>query len=122
MTGVQTCALPIYNHGLENKLKDGWICVSFEQQHDTLVIAVEDNGDELDESKLHSLRMRLLSAEESAESTGLINVHRRIQIKYGQESGLSLSKGESGGLRAELRLPLIWEENENANVPIVDRG
>ncbi|MCQ6558402.1 sensor histidine kinase [Paenibacillus mendelii] len=111
-----------YNHGLENKLKDGWICVSFEQQHDTLVIAVEDNGDELDESKLHSLRMRLLSAEESAESTGLINVHRRIQIKYGHESGLSLSKGESGGLRAELRLPLIWEENENANVPIVDRG
>jgi two-component system sensor histidine kinase YesM len=111
-----------YNHGLENKLKDGWIRVSFELQRDTLVIAVEDNGDELDESKLHSLRMRLLSAEESAESTGLINVHRRVQIKYGQGSGLTLSMGKGGGLRAELRLLLNREENGNANVPIVDRG
>jgi two-component system sensor histidine kinase YesM len=111
-----------YNHGLENKLKDGRIRVSFELQNDKLVITVEDNGDEMDESKLHSLRMRLLSAEEFAESTGLINVHRRVQIKYGQGCGLTLSMGESGGLRAELWLLLNREENGNANVPIVDRG
>ncbi|UVI32022.1 sensor histidine kinase [Paenibacillus spongiae] len=111
-----------YNHGLENKLKDGWIRVSFELQGDTLVIAVEDNGDELDESTLYSLRMRLLAAEESAESTGLFNVHRRVQIKYGQGCGLTLLAGESGGLRAELRLLLHREENGDANVPVVDRG
>ncbi|MBD2868958.1 sensor histidine kinase [Paenibacillus arenilitoris] len=102
-----------YNHGLENKKKDGWIRVSFRADGGMLLVAVEDNGEELNEEKLQSLCIRLYVPEEASESTGLINVHRRLRIKYGQAGGVSLSLGESGGLRAELRIPLGREEDEH---------
>jgi len=123
--GLDNCLVPrlilqplienAYNYGLENKMKDGWIVVGFRQEPGTLVVSVEDNGEELDEGKLQDLRQRLLDPDKQTESTGLINVHRRIQIKFGQGSGLVLSRGQSGGLLAELRLPITKEEMDDAS-------
>ncbi len=104
-----------YNYGLENKMTDGWIAVAFRQEPDMLVVSVEDNGEELDERKLQELRQMMLDPERQTESTGLINVHRRVQIKYGPESGLILSRGEGGGLLAELKLPLKKGEDDDAS-------
>jgi len=104
-----------YHHGLENKMKDGWIGIGFRLEGDALVISVEDNGDELDELKLQELRKLLLDTHSQTESTGLINVHRRVQIKCGSGSGLTLTRGKSNGLLAELRLPLTKEEIDHAS-------
>lgn len=109
-----------YHHGLENKAKDGWIGIGFRREDETLVISVEDNGDELTDAALQSLRDRLREPADETESTGLMNVHRRIQIRCGAMYGLELSRSKAGGLRVDIRLPLSRKGNEH--VPIADRG
>ena len=48
--------------------------------------------------------MNLHDERDDIESTGIINIHKRIRMKYGSESGLSISHGEMGGLRAEIKI------------------
>ncbi len=101
-----------YHHGLENKMTDGLIRVAFRRDESKFVVTVEDNGDELDDDLLQALHHRLIDIPDGpAENTGIINVHRRIRIKHGPDSGLYLSRSEYGGLLVELRLPCAKEED-----------
>ncbi|HZG88180.1 sensor histidine kinase [Paenibacillus sp.] len=109
-----------YTHGLEKKTKDGRLRVGFRTDGNALSIVVEDNGETLAEDALRELRERLRAPETSAESTGLLNVHRRLRIRYGAPYGLSLERSIEGGLLAELRIPLE-KEGEMTDVPLIDR-
>ncbi|MCD9024226.1 sensor histidine kinase [Cohnella silvisoli] len=100
-----------YDHGMENKLSNGKITVSFEERADSLVIAVEDNGESLTAVTLDHLATMLKLPADEVESTGLINVHRRIRIKFGAQYGLAFSRGMEGGLRVELLIPIKKEED-----------
>lgn len=95
-----------YNHSLEKRSKGGWLNVEMGVYGELLVITVEDNGQQLTPDKLEEMRNRLQSYDEPAESTGMLNVHRRLKIKYGEAGGLRLSTGERGGLKVEIVIPL----------------
>ncbi|MFD0715021.1 sensor histidine kinase [Paenibacillus sp. GCM10027626] len=109
-----------YDHGLENTMADGRITVQFAREGERFVIAVEDNGTEMNEARLQQLRLHLKNAEQLSESTGMRNVHRRLQMKYGTGCGLTLKSGDRGGLRVEVRLRSIQEEDQH--VPAFNRG
>lgn len=102
-----------YHHGLEEKRKDGWVRIRFCIEPDRIVISVEDNGETLTKEKLAELRAYLANPDQSAESTGLLNVHRRIQIKYGLAGGLTLSFGVEGGLNVDMVIPLEKGKADN---------
>ncbi|QJD82794.1 sensor histidine kinase [Cohnella herbarum] len=95
-----------YNHSLEKRPKDGWLNVEMDVYGDHLVISVEDNGQELTPDKLEEMRNKLQSQDEPGESTGMLNVHRRLKIKYGESGGLRLGAGERGGLKVEIVIPI----------------
>ncbi|WP_227872218.1 sensor histidine kinase [Paenibacillus albus] len=101
---VQPIIENAYNHGLENKRKGGLITVSFQDKQGTTQITITDNGGNMDEEKLRELQMSLLDKGPSTEHTGLLNVHRRIIIKYGG-GGLTLSIGEERGLAVTISIP-----------------
>ncbi|GGD48525.1 sensor histidine kinase [Paenibacillus nasutitermitis] len=94
-----------YNHGMEQKRKGGWIRVQFECQPNKIMIVVEDNGGDMDEDKLRDLQSKLHQDDSVDEHTGLLNVHRRIQIRYGGQGGLLLAVGEERGLKVTMILP-----------------
>jgi two-component system, sensor histidine kinase YesM len=48
--------------------------------------------------------MQMNAEDDQAESTGIINIHRRIRLKFGPDSGMMLRKAEHGGMRAEIRI------------------
>lgn len=98
-----------YNHGLANKKKNGEIAITFEASGNQLVIVVEDNGEELTDERLKDMQSKLASEKTPLETTGLVNVHRRIQIQFGEHFGLRLSRGCLGGLRVEMIIPLEGE-------------
>jgi two-component system sensor histidine kinase YesM len=60
----------------------------------------------LEDAELPRLRQALDAELEPPESTGLFNVHRRLRIKFGNESGVRLERSQLGGLKAEVVLPL----------------
>jgi two-component system sensor histidine kinase YesM len=47
--------------------------------------SLEDTGDEI-------------------ETTGMVNIHRRIRLVFGEESGLLLARNAWGGLKVEIVL------------------
>lgn len=101
---VQPIIENAYNHGLENKRKGGLITVSFQSKQGAIEIAITDNGGNMDEEKLRELQASLLDKGPSTEHTGLLNVHRRIIIKYGG-GGLALGIGEERGLSVTISIP-----------------
>jgi two-component system sensor histidine kinase YesM len=96
-----------YKHGLETKRKGGQIIIAFEDQESTLVISIEDNGDELSDEQLQKLGVNLKYQGLEVEYSGLLNVHRRLQLMFGKGGGLSVSRSKLGGLRVDLHIPLL---------------
>jgi len=102
-----------YQHALEKMSRGGWLHVGITLRPEELIVTVEDNGEGLTQEKLDELQLALRTYDAARESTGMLNVHRRLRIKYGERSGLRLTAGGRGGLRVELVIPR-GEENEHA--------
>lgn len=101
-----------YEHSLEKMTEEGLLRVSFEMDYAEARIIVEDNGDSISDAEIEALRGRLDPTDESYEMTGVINIHRRLVLTYGEGSGLFLSRSELNGLKVVIRIKLqeeIWD-------------
>lgn len=88
-----------FKYGLENKAAKGILRVAFCMTNELFSIVIEDNGNGLNESELMEIRKRLSFNNDMVEQTGIINIHRRLQLKFGLNSGVVVSKSEMGGLK-----------------------
>lgn len=98
-----------YEHSLEKMQDEGLLRVSFHLDDQEASIVIEENGNGLTDHDIEMLNKRLERTAESAESpevTGLINIHRRIALTYGESSGLVLSRSPLNGLRVQIRIRL----------------
>lgn len=98
-----------YEHSLEKMQDEGLLRVSFHLDDQEASIVIEENGNGLTDNDVEMLNKRLERTAESAESpevTGLINIHRRIALTYGESSGLVLSRSPLNGLRVQIRIRL----------------
>jgi two-component system sensor histidine kinase YesM len=93
-----------FEHGLGKKNKDGVILVNFISGNSNLDIVIEDNGNELSDGELEDLRKLLESEDDKIEITGIINIHRRIKLVFGNDSGLEVSRSHLGGLKVKVML------------------
>ncbi|SFB58389.1 two-component system, sensor histidine kinase YesM [Cohnella sp. OV330] len=103
-----------FEHSLEKRAKGGLLEVDFRVTESELLIRVEDSGG-IDEEKVTLLQGLLNGLQDVADTSGMINVHRRLQIKYGNAAGLRLSRGELGGLKVLLVIP-IQEVTPNVSI------
>lgn len=74
------------------------VAVRFIAEPQGLRIEVEDSGDSSNDEALEIMKRELSSDPQAGqESTGLINVARRIRLKFGAPSSLSVDRGSLGG-------------------------
>lgn len=108
------CRIPklILQPIVENAVKygmddDGRICIQVHAvvENELLMITVEDSGSGIAPEKLARLRDMLQRGENTSIHTGVYNVHRRIQLLYGDRYGLCITCGERGGTCVEMRCP-----------------
>lgn len=92
-----------FKYAVEQTKVKGLITMRFQQDDHALRIIVEDNGTDLSESKLSALQ-KLLNDTSNIETSGLINIHRRLRLIYGDEHGLFLERSAMGGLKVTLQL------------------
>jgi two-component system, sensor histidine kinase YesM len=114
---VQPIIENAFQHSLERKEQNGLIIVRYERVDNEFRIFVEDNGDELTEEKLGELSAALADRDELAETTALVNIHRRLTITFGETAGIRVARSDYGGLQVTLYFP--WKEL--ADVPTADR-
>lgn len=95
-------------HGIKRQRKKGFIKVLGYQEENMIVLAVWDNGAGIEKEKLEALQKKLGFAEniQTADHIGVMNVHQRIRMQYGEPYGLSISSEEGVFTRAEVRLPV----------------
>ncbi|WP_339266893.1 histidine kinase [Paenibacillus sp. FSL R5-0744] len=94
-----------YKHALGNMIQQGELWVHCERVGDVFSIYVEDNGRSISDAEIEQLQKRLRqSTTRMEETTGIINVHRRIQLRYGEEYGITVSRSALGGLQVRINL------------------
>lgn len=102
---VQPIIENAFEHSLEKLERDGLIIVRFEHSDHEVRIIVEDNGNRLSPQEIDRIASSLSNADEKIETTGIVNIHRRIVMTFGAGYGVHLSKGDMGGLKVMIRFP-----------------
>ena len=109
-------------HGMEGMDGDGEIRIRGERIEGDIpqiLLSVEDNGFGMTEEKATALLERednlpSFSAQKKRGSgVGLINVHKRIRLRFGPEYGLKIITAPDEGTKVEIRLPFIEFTEEN---------
>ncbi|MBU7318894.1 sensor histidine kinase [Paenibacillus oleatilyticus] len=94
-----------YKHALGNMLQPGELWVHSERRDGDFLLYVEDNGQSITDEEIDMLQKKLrYSSNRIEETTGLMNVHRRIQLRYGEAYGITVSRSELGGLQVIIKL------------------
>jgi two-component system sensor histidine kinase YesM len=99
-----------YKYALEPKERDALLRIHFIVEPHGLIIVVEDNGEVIDAVAVEQLQQRLNSNDPTEETSGIVNVHRRLQYLFGPEYGLSVSVSPIGGLRVTIKIPHYDQE------------
>lgn len=102
---VQPIIENAFEHSLEQMKRSGCIMIRFELEEAEIHIIVEDNGDSLTDETLERICDTLDYGDEHAETTGLVNIHRRVKMTFGEAYGLRISRSELGGLKAIISIP-----------------
>lgn len=101
-------------HGCEAKKETTTIEITDTITDNNAIFIIKDNGVGMGEESLKKLREKLTSEKEiredfdlSAKGNGiaLINVNRRIKIKYGMEYGIEVDSNEGIGTTVKIILP-----------------
>ena len=89
-----------YVHGLEPKRGEGSISVSGVLDGDDILFVVKDDGVGMKESTISGL----FEEKQDREFQALMNVHRRLQLIYGKEYGITVASVVGEGTEVRLRI------------------
>lgn len=98
-------------HGIEEKAGEGLIQLSVSEVQGQFRIIVDDNGKGMDEAGRKELERRLAKPMDDKTGCGLWNVNQRMQLRFGEGSGLSIEESPFGGVR----VTLYWHSETNSN-------
>ena len=117
-------------HGIEMKVGNGTIRLKTRRNGDRLYIDVIDDGAGIDEDTLCALNKSLEETAYEADaageaavdlpvssSIGIINVHKRIRLLYGDGYGLNITSRASEGTRVSICLPAIPAQSDENGQP-----
>lgn len=95
-------------HGIKQKREKGFVKVLGYQEENQIHLVVWDNGAGMGKETLEKIRRKLqLSAKKNdADHIGIVNVHQRIRMRYGESYGLSLESELDEFTRVEMILPV----------------
>lgn len=98
---------PIVENSFQHGDTQGSLHIDIQAQHKAkyLLITIKDNGKGLSKLELKQLRKLLDSETNMSDHLGLYNVHRRIQLLFGDKYGLKLQGELPAGLSIQITLP-----------------
>ena len=102
-------------HGLEEKLEGGRVTIEVIVTDKTLILTISDNGSGIEGAALAKLNQRIHSPSMRVEEEGgqkqhntgiaLPNIHKRIQLLFGEEYGVNVYSTVGQGTDVEITIP-----------------
>jgi len=99
---IQPIIENIFKYAVDTKLESSKLEIEFEVQETCIILSFNDDGNTLKNEQIEELNERLSTND--LHITGLINIHRRLQAKYGAGFGLHFYKSKLGGLLVVMKL------------------
>ncbi|MDO4479038.1 MAG: sensor histidine kinase [Lachnospiraceae bacterium] len=97
------------SHGIIPSGRHGRIVVRTAMEPDGIVIAVEDNGDGMNEAELAHFRSLLSGDKEGAANIGIYNVARRLRLHFNDRCRFEVESQPGMGTTVALHLPIIGD-------------
>ena len=102
-------------HGLERKVERGWVRVAAYATEKRFIIQVIDNGVGMSEERLELLNRTMkmnpvnqsISQDTNHSGIALININKRLKLKFGNQFGIMLSSTPNIRTVTEVVLPLL---------------
>lgn len=95
-----------FAHGLEPKQGSGQLSISGLRDNNAIHFIISDNGIGLNQEQLRKARADLADTA-TKNAHGMVNVHRRLMLAYGEQWGITLSANPDGGLCVDLYWPAL---------------
>ncbi|WP_430535422.1 sensor histidine kinase [Listeria rocourtiae] len=80
---------------------------------DTLEVKMRDDGRGITEDKMRQIKNDLAGEKGEQGRIGLVNIHRRIQLYFGEQYGLAITSIKGQGTEVMLRVPYTSEGRKN---------
>ena len=114
-------------HGIEKKKEAGEIWIRAVIRGGVFAIQVKDNGAGMKPEQLMKFRDSILSEETGGKHIGMRNVHRRIQLHFGEVYGLKIDSEWEKGTIVTILLPVkdqadVTEEGREKNKDTGEMG
>ena len=93
-------------HGLEVIEEEGHLVISAYEENRQLKITVSDNGAGMSDDKLEEIRSQLAGLT-TGKSIGIINVHERIKLHFGEDYGIEVESMKGRGSIVTLSFPVM---------------
>ena len=103
-----------YGVGNMDEDDDGMIIVTGEKRDEDILITIEDNGMGMREEVLKNILTDSSKVPKHGSGVGVINVHSRIRLMFGEEYGLFIESEPDEGTKVTIRIPAIPYTPENA--------
>ncbi|MFD0693008.1 sensor histidine kinase [Paenibacillus sp. GCM10027628] len=101
-------------HGLVSKETNGLITIAIHKEGELLRIVIADDGVGIPDEQIEKLKDP--GQDHTFSGMGVLNVHHRIVLHYGQEYGVSMERLKPSGTRVEMTLPVIQSREEDPAV------
>ena len=109
-------------HGLEEKLEGGKVVIEVIVTEKNLILTISDNGKGIPKDELAKINARIHSSAKNLEegqevrqrNTGIAlpNIHKRIQLLFGEEYGVNVYSTVGQGTDVEITIPADYGRNE----------
>lgn len=94
------------NHGLRNSKGEKKVWIRAREAGDLLEIQVEDNGVGMSKERIQEiLRESSQDEEDRRSSIGIMNIHKRMKLLYGEAYGVVIESCQMQGTKVYLRIP-----------------
>ena len=103
-----------YGVGNMDEDDEGKITVRGEKKEDDIYIIIEDNGMGMRKEVLENILKDNNKVPKHGSDVGVINVHSRIQLMFGEQYGLEIYSEPDEGTRVVIHIPAIPYTKENA--------
>lgn len=108
-------------HGIAENKGYGNIVISVYVSDNTLVYDIRDDGCGADQDRIDEILNQKLRKENSLEGFALENIQARLQMRYGEDYGITYKLREEGGSIFTVKQPLTYgKEAEQVNVKTDD--
>lgn len=100
-------------YGVKNMDEDGHIIVKGWKDSEDIYITIEDNGFGIPEDYLNVILSDTDHKKAHGSGVGLINVHKRIQLRFGENYGIQIESELDVGTKVTIQIPAVIYNEQN---------